>query len=86
MESDSLRYLIPIHNLFDGKGYTFQGIPQILFPPGLGILAYPFFLVTGDIEYSGMLASLFCYVLIIPTTSYIALRLFGEQCGLVTAS
>lgn len=85
MEGDSLQYLIPIHNLIQGKGYTLGGMPELMFPPGLGILAYPFFLVTGDIEYSGMLASLFCYVLIIPTTYHIALKLFDRRCAAVSA-
>ncbi|MCA9923398.1 MAG: hypothetical protein KC421_13545 [Anaerolineales bacterium] len=66
MGGDGLAYLLPMHNLMNGFGYTFQGEPMLLLPPGYGILAYFVFLFIRDIEFSGMIVSVLAYLLLIP--------------------
>lgn len=76
---DALQYLLPIHNLMAGKGYTYCGSPELWMPPGYGIVSYILFLFIRDIELSGMLASALSYLLIIPTTYYTVRFLFGKK-------
>ncbi len=82
---DALIYLLPIHNLMDGKGYSYAGSPSLIFPPGYGILSYLFFLAIRDIELSGMFVSALSYFLIIITTYYTARFLFGKRCAILSA-
>ena len=83
--NDGILYLLPIHNFVDGKGYTFQGSPLLLMPPGFGIVAYLVYLVVRDIELSGMIVAAFAYILMIPT-SYITTRsLFGKKPAFLAA-
>jgi 4-amino-4-deoxy-L-arabinose transferase-like glycosyltransferase len=83
--SDALLYLVPIHNLVAGKGYTYMGEPQILMPPGYGVLAYLVFLVVGDIELSGMLVSAISAVLVPVIVFAIVTRLAGSRAGWIAA-
>lgn len=83
--SDALLYLIPIHNLVAGKGYSYLGEPHVLMPPGYGVLAYAVFLAVRDIELSGMLVSAISAVLVIPVVFAIVARLAGERAGWVSA-
>ncbi|GAB4339735.1 MAG: hypothetical protein Kow0099_15110 [Candidatus Abyssubacteria bacterium] len=85
MGGDALRSLLPIHNLIAGKGYTYLGEPQLFMPPGYGVLAYPFYVLTGDIEWSGMLCSAVSYLMIIATSFYVARFLFGRGAGLLAS-
>lgn len=82
---DSIGYLIPIHNWFEGRGYTLGGALQTVFPPGLGLLSYPIYLVLGDVEYSGGLLSVICFSLLIPVSYGLAKDLFGEKTAWLSA-
>ncbi len=83
--SDSLLYLIPVHNLLAGNGYSYMGETQLLMPPGFGVLAYVVFLVVRDIELSGMLVSAISAVLTIPIVFSIVARIAGDRAGWVGA-
>lgn len=82
---DALHYLLPIHNLVAGKGYTYGGSPELFYPPGYGIVSYILFLTVKDIELSGMLASALSSLLIIPTTYYTVRFLFGKQYAVLSS-
>jgi 4-amino-4-deoxy-L-arabinose transferase-like glycosyltransferase len=83
--SDALLYLIPIHNLMAGKGYSYLGEPHLLMPPGYGLLAYVVFLAVRDIELSGMIVSAASAVLVIPVVFSIVTRLAGGRAGWIGA-
>jgi hypothetical protein len=83
--SDALHHLMPIHNLIDGKGYTYRDRVDLIIPPGYGIASYVAFLFVRDIEYSGVVISALSYILLIPLTFVIARFLFGREVGLVAA-
>jgi len=83
--SDALHHLMPIHNLLDGKGYTYRDKPHLIIPPGYGIASYAAFLFVRDIEYSGVVISALSYIFLIPL-AYITVRfLFGRETGLLAA-
>jgi 4-amino-4-deoxy-L-arabinose transferase-like glycosyltransferase len=83
--SDALHHLMPIHNLIDGKGYTYRDHPDVIIPPGYGIASYLAFLFVRDIEYSGVVISALSYILLIPLI-YITTRfLFSRETGLLAA-
>jgi len=65
MNADSVYYLIPAFNWLEGRGLTFQGQPETLFPPGYGFITYPAYVLLGDIEYAGMAVSGLAYVLLV---------------------
>ena len=83
--SDALLYLIPIHNLVAGQGYSYLGEPHLLMPPGYGLLAYVVFLVVRDVELSGMIVSAASAVLVIPIVFSIVTRLAAERAGWIGA-
>ncbi|MFC1834165.1 ArnT family glycosyltransferase [Thermodesulfobacteriota bacterium] len=83
--SDSVHYLIPIHNLMAGEGYTYRGHPEVLFPPGYGLVSYVFFLFVGDMEYSGLIVSALAYVSVILVAFIVSNYLFGPREGLIAA-
>ena len=83
--SDSLRCLLPLHNLMAGQGYSISGQTQITYPPGFGILAYLVFLLCRDIELSGMLVNLASYLLLPPLLYACAKQAFGRRAGLLAA-
>jgi len=58
--SDSANMLEQIHVLVDTGKYT-----NTHFPPGFGILAYPFYLLTGSIPFSGVLLSYIAFLSIL---------------------
>jgi 4-amino-4-deoxy-L-arabinose transferase-like glycosyltransferase len=66
MGVDSLRHLVPLHNLAEGRGYTFDGKTELFMPPGYGAAAYALHFLLGDIERSGMGVSILAYLLLIP--------------------
>lgn len=82
---DSLRYLFPVYNLLDGNGYTYRGVPELMYPPGIGFLAYPIARIVGDVALSGALLSALCYVLLIPTAYCTAGSLFDRRAGTLAA-
>ncbi len=79
MGCDSVGYLLPIHSLVQGNGYTVDGRYETIFPPGLGILSYLAYQFCHDIELSGAMVSAFSYLLLIPTVFYLARRRFGDK-------
>jgi 4-amino-4-deoxy-L-arabinose transferase-like glycosyltransferase len=85
MTGDGIRYLLPIHNLMSGKGYTFHSSPMLLMPPGYGLLSYIVYLFTRDIEVAGMLVPAISYIFLIPITYSIARSLFGKKCAFLAA-
>ena len=64
---DALWFHSSFHNLVAGKGYL-NPYPATEVEPGYGMLSYPFYLLFGSIELSGMLVSAIAYLLIILTT------------------
>ena len=85
IEGDAVTYLLPIHSLAQGDGYTFLGQSHTDYGPGYGILAYAAYLVVRDIETSGLVVSGLSYLLCI----YVAYRgtkgLFGERAAFFAA-
>ncbi|MFH1403425.1 MAG: glycosyltransferase family 39 protein [Candidatus Altiarchaeota archaeon] len=82
---DSLRHLIPVHNLVQGRGYTYFGSTELLLTPGYGILSYMTYLLVGDIEYSAALISSISYLLSIPLAYYACRLMFGRGPALLSA-
>ncbi|MFC1567062.1 ArnT family glycosyltransferase [bacterium] len=82
---DSLRLLIPIHNLFKGFGYTYLGNVEYFMPPGYGILSYLIFLITSDVEFSAMLVSSSAFLLIIIVSFKISELLFNKKTAMLTS-
>ena len=82
---DGLDYLLPIHNLIKGFGYTINSQPMLVMPPGYGILSYLVFSLVGDIELSGMLVSLLSYILIIPMVYYLSKYLWNDSTAILSA-
>lgn len=83
--SDSLRCLLPVHNFMAGQGYTMHGAPHVTYPPGFGILAYLVFLLTRDIELSGMIVNLASFALLPPLLYACTRQVFGRPAGLLAA-
>ena len=83
--SDALHHLMPIHNLIDGKGYTYRDHVDLIIPPGYGIASYVAFLFVRDIEYSGVVISALSYILLIPLAYITGRFLFGRKVGLLAA-
>ena len=83
--SDALHHLMPIHNLIDGKGYTYRDRVDLIIPPGYGIASYVAFLFVRDIEYSGVVISALSYILLIPLAYITGRFLFGRKVGLLAA-
>jgi len=61
--SDSAGMLEQIHTFLETGQYK-----TTHFPPGFGILAYPLYLVTENIPFSGVLLNYLCYLLILILT------------------
>lgn len=80
---DALWFHSSFHNLVAGKGWT--NIYGAIVEPGYGMLAYPFYLLFGSIELSGMLVSASAYLLIIPTTYFTVDYLFGRRSAMLAA-
>jgi len=85
LQGDAIRYLYPVHNYFNGQGYTIKGMPYYYHSPGYGFLAYLFYQLVGDIEYSGMLTSSIAYLLVIITVFVLTRRLFGKRSALLAS-
>jgi hypothetical protein len=83
--SDALHHLMPIHNLIDGKGYTYRDRVDLIIPPGYGIASYVAFLFVRDIEYSGIVISALSYILLIPLAYFTGRFLFSREVGLLAA-
>ena len=56
---DSLNYLYSSANLVEGRGYTFFGEPEILFPPGYGLATMPFYLAGFKLGQAAILVNVF---------------------------
>nr|CRH05125.1 Membrane protein of unknown function [Candidatus Magnetococcus massalia] len=59
---DGLEYVIPLHNAWDGLGYTIYSSFPGHAPPGLGLAALPFAGLTGSIALSPFIVSWLSYV------------------------
>jgi len=68
IDFDEAYYLILARNLFNGSGFTFNGLPNIIFPPLLPMLIGFFNLVFQDLQYS----------------LFVITALFGSLIGIVT--
>lgn len=78
MGGDALWFHSSVHNLMAGNGYLNPYTDGVV-EPGYGLLAYPFYLLFGNIELSGMLVSSISYILMIPTTFFAIDFLFGRS-------
>ena len=83
--SDSLSYLLPVHDLVAGDWRAMARSGALVFPPGLGLLAYPFYLLTDDIPLSGMLVSFCSYLLAVPVVYLIGRQALDGRAGLLAA-
>lgn len=81
--ADTIRFLVPMQNLFNGKGYTINGEVEWFFSPGYGLLAALPYLIMGDLEYAGMLVSALSYLWIVGCAIYIGMRYFNEGTGIL---
>jgi len=52
IDPDEGYYLILARNLITGNGYTFNGLPNVVFPPFLPILIAFFYLICQDFQFS----------------------------------
>lgn len=52
IDPDEGYYLILARNLITGNGYTFNGLPNVVFPPLLSILIAFFYLICQDFQFS----------------------------------
>ncbi|UCC38416.1 MAG: hypothetical protein JSV96_11310 [Candidatus Aminicenantes bacterium] len=52
IDPDEGYYLILARNLIAGNGYTFNGLPNVVFPPLLPILITSFYLICQDFQFS----------------------------------
>ena len=77
-------YYFPFHNFINGEGYTTFGRFSFL-PPGYGMLAYVFFLVTRNIELATMLLSSFSYILSVLLAYYVGTLIAGRSAGFLSA-
>jgi 4-amino-4-deoxy-L-arabinose transferase-like glycosyltransferase len=83
--SDTPHYLLPIHNLIAHRGYTLDDHPEIMFPPGLGMLSYLVYLSVGNVLWSAVVVTSVCYVAIILIAYYICRVLFDRNTAVLTA-
>lgn len=81
---DALWFHSSFHNLIEGNGYLNPYTGDVV-EPGYGMLSYPFYLLFGSIELSGMLVSAIAYLLIIPTTYFTVDYLFGRRSAVLAA-
>ena len=81
--ADTAGLILPAHNWLAGDGYTKWGgeVLETQLPPGIGILAYPFYLLSGSIEYSGSILSVTSYVVLIPLIYFASRRCLGRFAG-----
>lgn len=82
---DSLKFLLPIHHLFAGDGYSFGQDTEVLFSPGYGILSYVIYIFINDIEYSAMLMSGISYVGIVCVTYFGVKKIIDKRAAQVSA-
>lgn len=85
MNADSLYYLIPARNFFEGRGLTYAGEPHTLFPPGYGFISYPFYLFIGDFEWTGALVSMGAYLALIVLAYSVSRYLYQDDSALLAA-
>ncbi len=85
MNADSLYYLIPARNFFEGRGLTYAGETHTLFPPGYGIISYPFYLLIGDFEWTGALVSFGAYLVLIGLVYGISQFLYHDDSALLAS-
>lgn len=85
MGGDSLRYHSAFHNLVSGKGWLSYDGSWARVDPGYGMLAYVFYMIFGDIEYSGMIVSSLGYLLMIPAVFSTVNFLFGKKTAVLAS-
>ncbi|MBZ0310423.1 MAG: glycosyltransferase family 39 protein, partial [Anaerolineae bacterium] len=85
MNADTLYYLIPARNFFEGRGLTYAGDTHTLFPPGYGIISYPFYVLIGDFEWTGALVSLGAYLVLIGLAYGVSRFLYHDVSALLAA-
>jgi 4-amino-4-deoxy-L-arabinose transferase-like glycosyltransferase len=70
MTSAAIESLVPIVNLLSGDGFTLLGEPQLLWPPGYGLLATPVYLITGNMELAATGVSIAGYFVAVIAAFY----------------
>jgi len=83
--ADSIVYAITGKNLFSGKGFSYQGTLQLVHPPLYPILIGFFWLLTGNLEFSGQVVSVIAGGLLVIPVYYFAKAIYGRRVGLVSA-
>jgi len=83
--ADSIVYAITGKNLFSGKGFSYQGTLQLVHPPLYPILIGFFWLLTGNLEFSGQVVSAIAGGLLVIPVYYFAKAIYGRRVGLVSA-
>ena len=78
--SDPSGYLQSVYFFINGQGEF-----SFFHPPGLGLLAYPIFLVLQDLPLAGSMVSWLCYLLLIVFVFAIGMRLGGSWTALLAA-
>lgn len=83
--TDAMGMLLPMLSWMKGGGYMLAGEVHLLYPPGVGIAAYPIYLATGDVEFAAMFLTSMSFLATIPATWMAARYLFGPGVGLLAA-
>lgn len=82
---DAIAFLLPIHHLIAGDGYSLGSEPSLLFSPGYGLLAAPIYFFIRDIEYSGMLVSGFSYIGLVCVTYICISKILDKRAALISS-
>jgi len=82
---DSAGYALVGKNLFSGKGYSIRGGPELIHPPLYPIFIGAFWLLSGNLEFSGQLVSVIATCLLVIPVYYLAKSMWGRKVALVCA-
>jgi len=77
--NDGCSYALTAKSLVEGKGYTYLGKPNVLFPPAYPFLIAAVYTFDKNIESSATSAAMISWVLTVIPVYLIALLLFGEN-------
>jgi len=79
ISNDGCSYAVTAKNLVGGKGYTYMGEPNVVFPPAYPLNIALFYIISGNIEKSGYYASSFAWMMSIIPLFLIVLILFRKR-------
>jgi hypothetical protein len=77
--NDGCSYAQTAQNLAEGRGYTYLGKPNVLFPPAYPLLIAAVYVFDKNIESAAMTASVISWMLLIIPAYLIALLLFKSN-------